>query len=116
MLIFLCPPGYTEFKAPVPGQRAFRRHKDKMCVIVTIDEEVDGRTWLHVSLSFPDRLPTFKDVRSVKRIFMGKYHYAAMIFPPEKYYVNQNPFVLHIFACPNDEWPLPEFTRYQGTL
>jgi len=116
MLIFLCPSGYTEFKAPVPGQRAFKRQQDGLCVITTVNKEVGGRTWLHVSLSFPDRLPTFSEVASVKLAFIGKFHYAAMIFPPQKYYVNQHPFVLHIFACPNDEWPLPEFSDFQGTL
>ena len=116
MLITPCPLGYEEIKTPLSGQRAYMRRLDGLRIIVTEEEEVDVRSWRHLSLSFPDMIPGFEDVASVKRAFVGEYHYAAMVFPPKKYYVNQHPYVLHIFACMKGDWPLPEFTRGQGTL
>ncbi len=57
----------------------------------------DPRRWHHVSLSFPDHLPTWEDLGMVKRIFMGHDVTALQVLPPVSRYVNLHPFVLHLW-------------------
>ena len=67
---------------------------------LTVIESIEihaGERWHHVSLSRPDRLPSWYDVRMVKNLFIGDDREAYQVLPPESEYVNTHPFVLHLW-------------------
>jgi len=78
--------------------------------------ELDGKRWLHLSVSRKDRVPSWDDLRTAKEALLGD-RYAVLVFPPRRYYVNLHRTVLHVFACldPGD-YPLPEFSLAGLTL
>lgn len=116
MAVLPMPEGYRLLQEGEDGGKWVRK-RDKMIVILSKAVENDGRVWYHISCSFVHRVPTFAEVREMKQDFLGD-RYAAMVFPPEEYYVNINPNVLHVFALEDRdaEWVMPEFTRGLGTL
>jgi len=69
----------------------------------------DGRTWLHVSRSKTDRIPSYEDLKTVKRVFIGDDREAYQVFPPVERHVNIHPHVLHLFCWPEGA-VLPDFT------
>jgi hypothetical protein len=84
-------------------------------VICSVDTELDGRLWLHVSVSRGMRIPSWDDLRLVKDIFVGD-RYAYQVFPTKEKYVNINPFCLHLWCPLEGEQPLPDFTRGGKTI
>ncbi len=89
--------------------------RDDLRVLISVEQEGNGlRRWLHVSLSRVGRLPSWEDVREVKDIFVGRARKAIQVLPPEDEYINENPHVLHLWCCLNDD-VLPDFRR-KGTL
>ena len=91
------------------GMPYFVRIPDGLRVIESC-ESYDREDWYHVSASFENRLPSWEDMREVKEAFCGKDREAYMVLPPEKRYINDNPFVLHLW-CPIDGPVLPDFRR-----
>lgn len=83
-------------------------------VIISELKYSDEKWWRHVSLSRKSRLPTWEDLKMVKRVFIGKDKKAIQVFPAEDEYVNIHPYVLHLFS-PIDHNPLPDF-RIKGLL
>ena len=97
----------------IPGQDydgVWQRIPDGLRVIET-PEQHDGERWLHVSASYPNRLPSWEDMRDVKDTFCGRENEAYMVFPPAARYVNDHPFVLHLW-CPLEGAILPDFRRF----
>ena len=87
---------------------AFVRH-DGLKVLFSFEwQDGDSREWLHVSVSRPDRIPSWEDLREIKDIFIGRDRKAVQILPPKDEYVNCHPNVLHLFCCLNQEI-LPDF-------
>jgi hypothetical protein len=83
-------------------------------VILSGDREEDGHRWLHLSTSFPDRLPTWEELRDTKDLFLGN-RTALQVLPKKEKYVNVHPYVLHLWVC-LDEDVVPDFTRGAGTI
>lgn len=88
---------------------AWERIPDGLRVMESFESHCD-EDWLHVSVSFPNRLPSWADMREVKETFCGKERESYMVLPPEKQYVNDHPFVLHLW-CAIDGPVLPDFRR-----
>lgn len=79
-------------------------------VIESTQVESDGRTWLHVSVSKPTKkMPTYEDVATARKLFIGEHRECYQVFPPSHRYVNINP-VLHLWTCLDaPEGVLPQF-------
>jgi len=86
-----------------------------LSVIISGGVELDGRAWIHVSLSRRSRMPTYDDLALVKRLFIGADYKAIMVFPPDSEKVNIHRYCLHLFRCVGYD-PLPDFTRGSGSL
>ncbi len=86
-----------------------------LAVIASVATELDGKRWLHVSASAPDRIPTWKELRLVKDIFIGKNKLAVQVLPPDEDYINLNPHVLHLWHC-LDGCPVPDFAQGGKTI
>jgi hypothetical protein len=89
-------PGWTELRSPSLWSRIFRR-RDGFLVIVS-NEPHDGASWRHVSCSYPRRLPSWEDVRTVKRVFIGEDEDAMHRVPPKSEHVNVHDYCLHLWA------------------
>jgi hypothetical protein len=91
-------------------------------VLVSAGIEEDGRRWLHVSVSRPNRCPSWEDMDAVKRIFVGDHRVAYQVHPPRAEHYNALPAgggprwgtVLHLWAPLEGEPPLPSFLRARG--
>jgi hypothetical protein len=87
---------------------------DGVRVIVSGIVEADGKRWWHVSLSRPNRLPTWADVKTVKNLFVGRDRLAIQVLPRQQDYVNYHPHVLHLWCCLDGD-PVPDF-RHEGMI
>ncbi len=62
--------------------------------------------WDHVSVSLPDRCPTWSEMCAIKEMFFERWE-PAMQLHPVKDYVNNHPFCLHLWRPLDAEIPLP---------
>lgn len=84
--------------------------------ILSCAKELDGRAWLHLSVSHRDRIPTWLELRDCKELFLGDRE-AYSVLPPKRRYVNIHPHVLHLFALLDQgATALPDFTHGSGSL
>lgn len=99
---------WMELRAPLPGQHAYGHRGSTLVVLESSAVHTDGREWLHVSCSHPDRLPSWEELKLVKHVFVGKGRTALQVFPAERQWVNIHPYCLHLWCC-LDEEIVPEF-------
>lgn len=57
----------------------------------------DGEGWEHVSVSLPDRCPTWAEMCFIKDTFWTREDCVIQFHPPESDYVNNHPFCLHLW-------------------
>lgn len=81
-----------------PAGKAFLNTLSGLYVIASTDTMEDGAKYLHVSCSYPDRLPSWDDLKSVKDTFIGEDREAFQVLPRKKDYVNLHPYCLHVWA------------------
>lgn len=81
-------------------------------VIRTVSQQLDGRTWAHVSASRygQDRLPTWPEMSAIKSAFLGNALGAIQVHPPRSQHINLGE-VLHLWAPLEGSWPLPDFAQ-----
>lgn len=56
-----------------------------------------GGGWDHVSVSFKNRTPTWKEMCAVKDLFFKDDEVAMQLHPPKDDYVNEHQFCLHLW-------------------
>lgn len=105
--------GFTPIPSFLPGQQAFKG-PGSLYVMVGIGEW-DGQTWLHVSLSHPNRIPSYGELKRCKECFVGKDKKAIQVFPPESEHVNINENCLHLWHRMDADC-IPDFTKGMGTI
>lgn len=69
----------------------------------------DGMGWEHVSISFPNRLPTWDEMCFIKSLFWDKEDCVVQFHPPESDYINNHPYCLHLWRPTNQEIPRPDW-------
>lgn len=74
----------------------------------------DDVPWLHVSTAWPNRLPTWNELREVRELFLDDGLVAVQIFPPKAEYINVHPYCLHLYARA-DARTVPDM-RIAGTI
>lgn len=81
---------------------------------MTVIESDGGETahgeWLHVSASFPDRMPSWDDLGMLKRILIGPDADAIIVLPKQRQYVNIHPNCLHLWHRLDGD-SAPQFAR-----
>lgn len=96
--------------------RAYQYKKGALWVLASCGYHDDGRPWLHVSVSRKDAvIPTWEQMSTVKRIFIGEERQALQVMPRASKHVNLHPGVLHLWCCLEDDG-LPDFTAGGQTL
>jgi hypothetical protein len=71
------------------------------------DSIPDSGGWEHVSVSLPDRCPTWEEMCRVKDLFWRDDETVIQIHPPKAQYVNQHPHCLHLWRKADSEQQLP---------
>ena len=66
-----------------------------------------GMGWEHVSVSLPDRCPTWGEMCAVKDIFWQRQECVMQLHPSEDEYVNCHPFCLHLWKPIDERIPRP---------
>ena len=79
----------------MPTKKGFLR-------IMVVDE-----IWDHVSVSLIDRCPTWKEMCMVKDLFFEPEEIVIQYHPPKSVYINNFPFVLHLWRQQGVEIQLP---------
>lgn len=85
----------------------------RLHVIASSRVETDGRRWAHVSMSFPDRLPSWEDVKRVRDAILGPTRTAVHVVPPASEHYNVHSYCLHLWHCLDGD-TVPDFTRGIG--
>jgi len=67
----------------------------------------DGEGWEHVSVSLPDRCPTWAEMHFVKLIFWGEDDCVMQLHPTRANYVNNHSFCLHLWRPTESVIPTP---------
>lgn len=67
----------------------------------------DGDGWDHVSVSLPDRTPTWDEMCGIKKLFFGDDQMAVQYHPAGKDYINQHPYCLHLWRPHGQEIQMP---------
>ncbi|TYB69671.1 hypothetical protein FXF51_05785 [Nonomuraea sp. PA05] len=83
-------------------------------VIVT-QGPLDDTEWLHASISWRDRMPTYDELTVVKAGVFGPEREAYQVFPPQDRHVNIHNFALHLWGRADGVRVLPDFGQW-GTI
>jgi hypothetical protein len=91
------------------------RTDTRMTIYASGAVKSDGRRWLHLSMSYADRLPSYSEMTATMRAIMGNdavaIHFLALESQSE--WINVHEFCLHWWHCV-DGSPLPDFSRGVG--
>lgn len=63
--------------------------------------------WEHVSVSLPDRCPTWAEMCRIKELFWDDEDIVIQFHPPRSQYVNNHPYCLHLWRPLRTAIPLP---------
>jgi hypothetical protein len=74
----------------------FARARDGLRAVVSVDTCSPRVRWLHVSVSYPDRLPGWEALKDAKAAFIGDV-LAVQVMPKTADYVNVHPYALHLW-------------------
>ena len=77
-------------------------------VIVT-QAEHDGQEWLHASLAFAERDPTYLELAYLHRAVFGRRRFSVQVFAPEDQHVNLHSHALHLWGRVDGTPFFPEF-------
>lgn len=73
-----------------------------------------GEEWLHASMSWQDRLPTYDELVQLHKAVWPN-GYAYQVFAPPSQHVNIHPYALHLWGKADGSPMLPEFGKF-GTI
>lgn len=107
------PPWWALDQEAADGARYLNRHEG-FVVILSAATELDGKRWVHLSMSHHKRPPRWEELREAKDVFIGE-RFAYQVLPPPSQYVNIDHRVLHLWHCLDGD-PLPDFTRGGRTI
>lgn len=82
--------------------------------VITSVREAGGKRWLHVSCAHAEYLPSWKELRWIKDLWIGRERKAIQVIPSEAEHASLHPYCLHLFHCLDGD-PLPDF-RVAGLL
>ncbi len=89
-------------------------------LIVSIAKELDGKSWLHASVSRQDcQMPAYEDLMELKRLCIGDHRTALQVFPSKDKHINiagkTGLEVLHLWSCLDGD-VTPDFARGGRTI
>lgn len=89
---------FEEFPVNMPGlMRGFQHKRTKMVVLRSYSKSSDGSDWIHVSVSYKNKTPSWEEMAAVKNLFLGPEVEAYQVMPKREDYVNVHRYCLHIW-------------------
>jgi len=85
-------------------EMAFFTSTDDLRVMLTLEEG----GWLHMSVSRPDVLPTWDELKMVKQLWLGEPLSQYKSFHQKEHWLNFHEYTLHLFCRVDGEPILPE--------
>lgn len=67
----------------------------------------NGEGWDHVSVSLPDRCPTWGEMCEIKDMFFDAQDCVMQLHPPRSQYINRHPYCLHLWRPHAGGIPMP---------
>lgn len=105
---------------PSPGSRfgpdGFRWYIRDGSVIVTQSDHDDGVEWIHASIAFADRDPTYEELTVLHRGVFGRRRWAYQVFAPTARHVNIHEHALHLWGRADGTPVLPDFGAAFGSI
>ena len=88
--------------------------------MVTEGRALDGKMWLHASVSRLDgKMPSYDDLALLKKLCIGEHRTALQVFPPSDKHVNwageRGMEVLHLWCCLDGD-VTPDFTKGRSMI
>lgn len=81
-------------------------------LVILSTDEIDGRTWRHLSVSRRSKIPSYDEIVRVRRDFFGESSPAYQVFPARAEHVNVHPNCLHLWLPVGfDPFPDPHGER-----
>lgn len=71
---------------------------NKMTVLRSISFMENGDNWIHVSVSRPDRIPSWEEIAKVKSEFIGDELEAVHVIPKSSDHINVHAYCMHLWA------------------
>ena len=71
------------------------------------DDDLEAAGWEHVSVSTRRRVPNWTEMSFVKDLFWGDDEWVVQFHPARSEYVNNHPFVLHLWRHKTQPFPQP---------
>lgn len=68
----------------------------------------DGMGWEHVSVSLPNRCPTWAEMCFIKNLFWDADDVVMQLHPAQSDYINNHPFCLHLWRPVDQTIPTPD--------
>ena len=62
------------------------------------DDRGNDSRWLHLSVSLPNRIPTWLELKKAKDAFIGRDHEAIQVLPKDRDFVNCCENCLHLWS------------------
>lgn len=66
-----------------------------------------GEGWDHLSVSLPDRCPTWEEMEFLRRAFWLPEDTVFQLHPPLDQYINNHPYCLHLWRSWDQPVPMP---------
>jgi hypothetical protein len=93
------------------GLGAWQHGARGLGLIHSIDTELDGEVWEHVSIARRDgAMPSWEQTRDVFREVAGDDALGIIVVPPKSEHVDIAE-VAHVWCCLTRQRPIPDFTR-----
>lgn len=64
--------------------------------------------YLHLSISTPDALPSYAELKAARYVFCPDEIYMAEIFPPKSEFINVHPYCRHLWQIDIDKSNYPK--------
>lgn len=77
----------------------------KLKVICSPMDAKEG--WQHVSVSLPNRCPTWQEMSMIKNLFWGEEETVIQFHPKKSEHINNHPYCLHLWKKIGEEYELP---------
>lgn len=95
------------FLIPAPDGLVVLRYNDGTVPLALTVIASDGEGWEHVSVSTPQRCPTWREMDRVKRLFWDDEDTVMQFHAPRSMWVSTHPYTLHLWRPTNTEISLP---------
>lgn len=82
----------------------------------SVSEARDGSLWWHVSVSHPDRTPTYEELTEVCARLFRATDVVLHVWPPAAEHFSLHPYCLHLWATLDGRRPIPDLRTPDGRV